>query len=39
MAKVGEKFYIDSRGIKASGIVTDKGFNVLAGSEVRNKEA
>lgn len=35
MAKPGEVFYIDARGIKASGIVTEIGFTVFAGSEVR----
>lgn len=35
MAKIGEKFFLDARGIKASGIVTETGFTVFAGSEVR----
>jgi DNA repair photolyase len=35
MAKIGEKFYIDARGVKASGIVTENGFTVYKGSEVR----
>ena len=35
MAVPGEKFFIDARGIKASGIVTEDGFTVFAGSEVR----
>ena len=35
MAKPGEKFYLDARGIKASGIVTEAGFTVFKGSEVR----
>ena len=35
MAKVGEKFYINARGIHAEGVVTESGFRVLAGSEVR----
>ncbi len=39
MAKPGEKFYIDARGIKASGIVTKTGFIAFAGSEVRNHQA
>lgn len=39
MSKPGEKFYIDARGIKASGVVTENGFTVFAGSEVRDKEA
>ena len=39
MSKPGEKFYIDARGIKASGVVTENGFAVFAGSEVRDKEA
>lgn len=36
MALPGEKFYIDAREIKASGVVTENGFLVFAGSEVRN---
>ena len=39
MAKVGEKFYIDARGIKAQGGVTENGFVLLAGSEIRPKIA
>lgn len=39
MAKPGDKFYTDMRGIHAEGIVTEKGFMVLKGSEVRNYEA
>ena len=39
MAKTGEVFYLKARGIEASGIVTDKGFLVSAGSEVRNHQA
>ena len=39
MAKPGEKFYIDARGIKASGMVTETGFIAFAGSEVRNHTA
>ena len=35
MPKAGEKFYLDARGIKASGIVTEDGFTIFAGSEVR----
>lgn len=35
MAKIGEKFYIDARGIHAEGVVTENGFRVLTGSEVR----
>lgn len=35
MAKIGEKFFLDARGIKASGIITETGFTVFAGSEVR----
>lgn len=38
MAKIGDKFYVDARGIHAEGIVTEKGFRVFAGSEVRNQE-
>lgn len=39
MPKEGQKFYIDARGIKASGIVSGNGFVALKGSEVRNHEA
>lgn len=39
MAKPGDKFYADMRGIHAEGIVTETGFVVLKGSEVRNHEA
>lgn len=39
MAKSGEKFYIDARGVKAEGVVTENGFMVFAGSEVRNYQA
>ena len=39
MAKPGELFYLDARGIKASGIVTESGFIVFKGSEVRPKIA
>lgn len=35
MAKPGEKFHFDARGIHAEGVVTEKGFTVFAGSEVR----
>ena len=35
MAKVGEKFYIDARGVKAQGVVSEKGFVLLEGSEIR----
>lgn len=35
MAKPGEKFYIDARGVNAAGIVTKDGFRVYEGSEVR----
>lgn len=38
MAKIGDKFYVDARGIHAEGIVTETGFRVFAGSEVRSKE-
>lgn len=34
MARIGDKFYIDARGVKAEGIVTEKGFKVLRGSYV-----
>ncbi len=36
MAKPGEKFHIDARGIHADGMVSENGFVVFAGSEVRN---
>lgn len=36
MPKPGERFHIDARGIHADGMVTEKGFVVFAGSEVRN---
>ena len=39
MAKPGDKFYTDMRGIHAEGIVTETGFLVLKGSEVRDFEA
>lgn len=39
MAQPGDKFYTDMRGIHAEGIVTEKGFLVLKGSEVRNWQA
>lgn len=39
MAKPGDKFYTDMRGIHADAIATDNGFKVLAGSTVRNHEA
>lgn len=35
MARPGEKFYIDARGIKASDMVTETGFVAFKGSEVR----
>lgn len=35
MAKPGEIFYLDARGIKATGVVTENGFTVFRGSEVR----
>lgn len=35
MAEVGERFFLDARGIKASGVVTQAGFTVYKGSEVR----
>ena len=38
MANIGEKFYIDARGIRAAGIVIEGGFRVLAGSEVQSFE-
>lgn len=39
MAKSGDKFFTDMRGIHAEGIVIEDGFTVLKGSEVRNHEA
>ena len=39
MSKVGDHFYLDLRGIHAEGVVTEKGFRVLKGSEVRNWQA
>lgn len=39
MAKPGEHFYIDARGIKAEGVITENGFVALKGSEVRPKIA
>ena len=35
MVKIGEEFHLDARGIKAKGIVTENGFMVLSGSQVR----
>ncbi len=34
MPKVGDHFYIDGRGVKAEGVLTEKGILVLAGSSV-----
>ena len=39
MSKPGDKFYLDLRGIHAEGVVTDTGFLVYKGSEVRNWQA
>lgn len=39
MAKSGDKFFLDLRGIHAEGIVTENGFRVFKGSEVRNWQA
>lgn len=39
MSKVGDRFYLDLRGIHAEGLVTENGFLVLKGSEVRNHQA
>lgn len=39
MAQPGDKFFTDMRGIHAEGLVTESGFLVLKGSEVRNYEA
>ena len=35
MTKKGDIFYINARGISASGVVTENGFTVFRGSEVR----
>ena len=35
MALSGEKFFLNARGIRASGVVTETGFTVFKGSEVR----
>lgn len=39
MAQPGDKFYLDLRGIHAEGVVTENGFLVYKGSEVRNWQA
>ena len=39
MAKPGDRFCTDMRGIHAEGVVTENGFMVLKGSEVRDYEA
>lgn len=39
MSKPGDKFYLDMRTIHAEGVVTENGFRVLKGSEVRNWQA
>lgn len=39
MAQPGDKFYLDLRGIHAEGMVTENGFIVYKGSEVRNWQA
>jgi DNA repair photolyase len=39
MAKPGEIFYIDARGVKAKGVVTETGFILMKGSEIRPKIA
>jgi DNA repair photolyase len=39
MAKPGDIFYTNMRGIHAEGVVTENGFLVLKGSEVRDFEA
>ena len=39
MAKPGEIYYLDLRGIHAEGMVTENGFIVFKGSEVRNHQA
>ena len=39
MAKPGDVFYTDMRGIHAKGMVTENGFKILKGSTVRNHEA
>ena len=35
MAKAGELFHLNARGIQAKGMATKNGFTVLAGSEIR----
>ena len=39
MANPGDKFFLDLRGIHAEGMVTESGFVVFKGSEVRNHQA
>ena len=39
MSNPGGKFYLDGRGIHAEGVITETGFLVLKGSEVRDHEA
>lgn len=39
MANIGDRFYLDLRGIHAEGVVTENGFLVYKGSEVRNWQA
>lgn len=39
MAHIGDKFYLDMRSIHAEGIVTESGFRVLKGSQVRDWQA
>ena len=39
MAQIGDRFHTDMRGIHAEGMVTENGFIVFAGSEVRNFQA
>lgn len=39
MSKVGDRFYLDMRGIHAEGMITENGFMAFKGSEVRNHQA
>ena len=39
MAQIGDRFHTDMRGIHAEGMVTENGFIVFAGSEVRDVQA
>lgn len=39
MAKPGDRFYTDMRGIHAEAVVTETGFKILKGSTIRDHEA